>query len=43
LNDVQLAKVIALPKSGRSLRQIAATTRMPLSTIGDSLRRAAAL
>jgi DNA invertase Pin-like site-specific DNA recombinase len=40
LDDAQLAKLLRLRRKGRSLRQIAATTRMPLSTIGDSLRRA---
>jgi hypothetical protein len=42
LDDAQVAEVIALRRKGRSLRQIAAACRLPLSTIGDSLRRAAA-
>jgi hypothetical protein len=40
LDDAQLAKVMALRRKGRSLRQIAVAMRTPLSTIGDSLRRA---
>jgi hypothetical protein len=39
---LSIAKVLALRRRGRSLRQIAAAYDLPLSTIGDSLRRAAA-
>jgi DNA invertase Pin-like site-specific DNA recombinase len=42
LNEAQVAKVLALRKSGRTYRQIARGMRLPLSTIGDALRRAAA-
>jgi len=38
LDDAQVAKVIALRRRGRSLRQIASACRLPISTIGDSPR-----
>jgi DNA invertase Pin-like site-specific DNA recombinase len=42
LDATQVAKVVEMRRRGRSLRQIAAACRLPLSTIGDSLRRSAA-